>query len=481
MFVAVCSRDKNKETITADEAYSKVFREEDWGFFQVRDGWVCPKCEQPVFLKGPHERVGKTFSFVVQAHFCHHSAAAAANCALFKAGVSRGQSEAEAIYVDRKQSLRRFLAGLPETADFVAALLRGEEEVIREASRDIGLKRSEYHQHAATISLSRGNVDLTAHLIHEHLERVDSFLAGVFVLGADHKRKVRDGFLAVKGRKNRLRRLFIEFGRNHKKYFQLLAESNLMPEHDNVVSQLASQVATEIEVAKQEGGTTHHGMALKLLDDALVELGLTEPGEWPSNYLQYLHSLPVPGNRLKDFQPLNTTHFQGLQITPKAAQVKNTVMRASRLPPIRITSSRRLLVEARVIDQLVTESFKLNGSTSFLKPNPSEEDNYYLAIPGDQCILLASSLHTNLVKGSKPHHLEANEILGDTELPKMLWENRIMLSPECEMREGVFIKEEALQLLREAIEKTFGNCDRWRKGGLRYRRVKSGLRISTKQ
>jgi hypothetical protein len=59
------------------------------------------------------------------------------------------------------------------------------------------------------------------------LGRVDSFLAGVFVLGADHKRKVRGGFLAVKGRKNRLRSLFIEFGRNRKQYFQLLAESNL--------------------------------------------------------------------------------------------------------------------------------------------------------------------------------------------------------------------------------------------------------------
>ena len=481
MFVAVCSREKNKETITADEAYSKVFREEDWGFFQARDGWVCPECEQPVFLKGPHERVGKSFSIVVQAHFCHHSAAAAANCELFKAGGARGQSEFEAIYADRKQSLKRFFAGVPETADFVAALLGGEEEAIREAARDIGLVRRQYRQHAATINLSMGHADLSAQLIHEHLERVDSFLAGVFVLGAVHKRKVQGGFLAVKGRNNRLRRLFVEFGKNHKKYFKLIAESNLMHEHDNVVSQLTSQVATEIEVAKQEGGTTHYGMALKLLDETMVELGLTEPGECPSNYLQYLYALPVLGNRLQDFQPLNTTHFQGLKIKPKAVQAKNALTTASRLPPIRITSSRRLLVEARVIDQLSTEGSKLNGSTSFLKPSPSEGENYYLAIPGDQCILLTSSLHTNLAKGSTPHHLEAKEILGDTELPEMLWENRIMLSPECDMREGVFIKEESLQLLREAIEKTFGGCGRWRKGGLHYRRVKSGLRISTKQ
>lgn len=481
MFFAVCSRDINNKTITADEAYSKVFGQEDWGFFQARDGWICPECDQPVFLKGPHERVGKTFSFVVQAHFCHHSAAAAASCALFKAGGTRGQNQAEAIYADRKQSLRRFFAGVPETADFVAALLGGEEDAIREAARDIGLKHKEYRQHAASTDLSRGHADLTAELILERLGRVDSFLAGVFVLGADHKRKVRAGFLAEKGRKNRLRSLFIEFGRNRKKYFKLLAESNLLEEHDNAISHLASQLATEIEIAKQEEGMTHHGMALRILDEVMIKLGLTEPGEWPGNYLQYLHALPVLGSRLKDFEPLNMAHFQGVRLMARVAQEKTKVAIPSRLPPIRITTSRKLLVEARVIDQLVAEGSKLNGRTSFIRPGPGAEQNYYLAIPGNQCILLTSSLHTNLVKGSRPHHLEAQEILGDPELPEMLWENRIMLPPECVISDGVIINKQVLQSLRQAIEKLFGSCDRWRKGGLRYRRVKLGLRISASQ
>lgn len=480
MFVAVCSRDKNKKTITADEAYSKVFKEEDWGFFQARDGWVCPECEQPVFLKGPHERIGKTFSFVVQAHFCHHSAAAAANCALFKAGGTRGQNQAETIYADRKQSLRRFFAGVPETADFVAALLGGEEEVIREAARDIGIKRREYRQHAATIDLSRGYADLTAQLIHERLGRVDSFLAGVFVLGADHKRKVRGGFLAVKGRKNRLRSLFIEFGRNRKQYFKLLEESNLMKEHDNAVYQLASQVATEIEAAKQEGGTTYHGMAPRLLDDVIVKLDLTEPGEWPSSYLQYLHALPVLGCRLQNFQPLNTNHYQGLQITPRAVQPKNTVTTTPRLPPIRITSSRRLLVETRVIDQLATEGSKLNGLTTFIRPKIDAPFNQYIAIPGDKCILLTSTLHAASFGDGNPCSLSQEILQADPELPAMLWDCTITLPPECITSQGVFIQKDALHKLREAATKAFGECNAWGKGGMRYRRVGSGLRISTK-
>ena len=137
MFTAICSRLRGQEVITADEAYRKVWQLDDWGAIQSLDGWICPECRQPVFLKGPHERIGKAFSFVVQAHFCHHSAAAAANCALFRAGGAKGQNQADVIYADRRQSLRRFFAEAPETADFLAALLGGEEESLRETLENL--------------------------------------------------------------------------------------------------------------------------------------------------------------------------------------------------------------------------------------------------------------------------------------------------------------------------------------------------------
>lgn len=481
MFTAICSRLSGQEVITADDAYRKVWKLDDWGYVQSRDGWICPECRQPVFLKGPHERVGKADSFVVQAHFCHHSAAAAANCALFRSGGVKRQNQAEAIYSDRKQSLRRFFAGAPETADFLAALLGGEEESLREAARDIGISRREYDQPAKEIEHSTRHSDLTAELIHARLGRVDSFLAGVFVLGADHKAKVRNGFLAVKGRKNRLRSLFIEFGRNRKKYFQLLSEAGLTHEHDVAVSQLASQVATEIEVAKQGRCATYNGMALKLLEDILGELGLVEEGEWPSNYRQYLHALPILGNRLQGFQPINTSLFRLTPVAPIASQAKKADPAIFRLHPIRITSSKRLLVEARVIDQLITQGSKLNGWTSFVCPKPNEDRNSYIAIPGANCILLTSNLCAAPFWEGEPQPLTSEILQADAELPVMIWDRRISLSPQRMTSQGVFIQKDELQDLREAMMSALFGCGEWTRGGMRYRRVNSGLRISTRQ
>jgi len=482
MFVAICSREKNQKTITADEAYSKVFGHDDWGFFQARDGWICPECKQPVFLKGPHERVGKGFSFVVQAHFCHHSAAAAANCALFKTGGRTGQNQAGETYSDRQQSLKRFFSESPNTASFIANLIAREEDALYEAVSEIGFRRRDYYQPAKGIDLHHKLRRHGAESIHEFINQVDSFHAGTLALGVDHRRKVRDGFLAIKGRKNRLRSLFIEFGKNRKKYFQLLSEAGLMKEHDDTASRLFSKTATEIEAAANKKSTTQHGAGLALLDNALCKLGLAEAGERSFNLRQYFHTLPILGNRLEGFETLNSSPALTLAKEPasKPRQVTSSSGIPCALPPIRITR-RGLLVEARIIEQLVSEGSKRNGLTTFLRPEPNAADNHYIVLPGDQCILLTSFLHTNLVKGSKPHPLEEREILSDPDLPKMLWHGHISLSENCEIGHGIFIKKEELAILKNAMETAFGNCEPWRKSGLRYRRVQTGLRISMHQ
>ena len=482
MFNAICSRDKNQKLITADEAYSKVFRHEDWGFFQARDGWICPECKQPVFLKGPHERIGKGFSFVVQAHFCHHSAAAAANCALFQPGGKAGPAKADAIDADRRQSLKRFFSEAPKTADFIADLLRRDEETLHEAASDIGFRRHDHLQSAKSIDISRGYADLTARSIHDRLSQVDSFLAGVFALGEDHRRKVRGGFLAIKGRKNRLRSMFIAFGRNRKKYFQLLDEAGLMQDHDVAASRLVSQAATEIESLQHEDGSTHHGMALKLLDNVLLKLDLAEPNEWSSNFLQYLHALPILGNSLQGFELLNSTPLQRAVKQAKAGEKlsRNPPTRKIPSPPVRITR-KGLLIETKVIDKLVSEGSKRNGFTTFLKPNPSVSENHYIAIPGDQCILLTSFFHTNGVKGGRTRPIEKSGIENDKELPKMLWGDQILLPRDCDLGNSIFIKKKNLMILKNAIEAHFGSSCYIHKGGLHYRRLTSGLRISLKR
>lgn len=519
MFNAICSRLPGEITITADEAYRKVWKSDDWGFTQAREGWRCPECRQPVFLKGPHERTGKMYSFVVHAHFCHHSAAAAANCAMYRASGARGKSQSEQINDDRKQSLRRFFQGVDDMADYVALLLRAEEDLVRLAARDAGVKRSHLTYLATDAQSAEEHVGLGAAQIHVQLNRFDGFLAGVAVLGVDKNPSIRNGFKAVSGPKNRLRSLFVEFGRNRKRYFDILAETGLFDEHDRTVSILMSQAVTEIEAARQEQTPTYHGAIISVLESILAKLSLSCNHDLLASYLVYLQSFPVLGQRLQvfrpvrlgnedflindGFKPLNQDIFpsiialtrsevvsqasSGSTIAPPIRSIKPHTRRelvrqvssvATIPPPVRITGSRRLLVESRVIEQLASEGSKLNGKSTFIRPGATGASNFYVVIPGNGCLLLTSSIHSDTFKQEAERSLSPDIVDGDSELPEMIWEARIQIPSDREMTQGVFIDKDELYELLESTKRSFQGWAGWKKGGLRYRRVSSGLRIS---
>jgi len=467
MFEAIRSRAKDQQTISADQAYRLVFNQSDWGAIQSRDGWICPQCRQPVFLKPPHERVTKGYSFVVDAHFCHHSTTAAAQCALYHAGGKRSSNLADSITSDRKQSLQRFLSGGSETIDYVSELLSAEERVLRDVARELGIRKVEHFRHTHDFWCESSSTVLDVAAVIARLDRVDSFLAGVFALGIEHKKRVNNGFLAVKGRKNKLRSLIIDFGRNRKRYFHKLIESGLESKHAQMAKQIADSIATLVEIAEHASMLTHYGMPGFIIDSVLDKVGLIYPGEQPPNYLQYLFLLPLLGNELRGFEWIGCTHAQSDPDIPPAAD-----------SPVRITAKGKLLVGDSVITRLVKEGAKLDGLTSFVRPLPQSSFNSFILVPGKDCLLLTSAQHADPTESSGYTSICPEIIEADSELPQMLWNLRTPVNSELYTGRDLLVDKETLRALVDAASIAFGVSYTRSRTGLRFRRVHSGIRIT---
>lgn len=464
MFEAICSRAKEQKTITADQAYSLLFNQSDWGATQSRDGWICPQCHQPVFLKPPHERVTKGYSFVVDAHFCHHSTTAAAQCELYRAGGKRSSNIADSIISDRKQSLQRFLSGNPETIDYVSELLSAEERVLRDVARELGIRKVDQLRHAHDFWCDSSSTVLDVVDVIARLDRVDSFLAGVFALGIDHKKRVNNGFLAVKGRKNKLRSVIIDFGRNRKRYFNKVIENGLESKHALIAKQIAGSIATSVEIAEHASALTHYGMPGFIIDSVLDKFGLLRPGEQPPNYLQYLFLLPLLGSELQGFEWIGCTHAQSDPDIPPVADSS-----------VRITTKGKLLVGDLVITRLVNEGAKLDGLTSFVRPLPQSSVNSFILIPGKDCLLLTSAQHADPTESSGYTSISPEIIEADSELPFMLWNLRTAINSELYAGRDLLVDKEMLKSLVDAASHAFGVSYLRSKTGLRFRRVHSGI------
>jgi hypothetical protein len=476
MFLAVCSRDKNKKTITADEAYSKVFREDDWGFFQARDGWVCPECEEPVFLKPPHERYAKEYSYVVQAHFCHHSTKAAAQCALYKAASHQGGlGESERIHADRKQSLKRFLTAYPQQADYISELLGIEEEYLRNAAKGVLAKQVTSYRQADGILKSDPIGQVRAAQTHYRLQQLDNFLAGVLSLGLGSKTRVCRGFVATKRRRGDVRSLIAKFGSNRKEYFSAVMQNGLEKEHDQLAELLMSHISTDIERSSSEGLPTYHGMPSALLEAVLDSTSLVETGEEPPDYANYILSLPLLGSRIQGFHAIGEASL----IPPRNASLaeqSQSLVTPLQIPPVRFTKKGTLFIDEIIIQKLIREGSKLDGFTHFVRPRSRPSLNCYLLIPGDNCILLTSSIHAD---PTSPHGSTGicQEILSaaDCELPVMLWDKRI-----CLLHREKHVKADRAGVIHliNAINNEFGIKCTLDKGGRKYRRIHSGIRIT---
>lgn len=467
MFEAICSRTPDQRIITADQAYSLVFNQSDWGATQSRDGWVCPECHQPVFLKPPHERIAKGYSFVVGAHFCHHSTNAAAKCELYRAGGRPSDNLGDPVTSDRRQSLQRFLSGSNISVDYISELLRLEEEFLRDVARELGIHRVEHLRTTKDLWNSPSSESLSVARANAHLDQVDSFLAGVFALGIEHKKLVRNGFLAVRGRKNKLRSMIIDFGRTRKKYFRAVLENGLEAKHASLAKQIASGIAISVDASEDSSTASYYGMPCSIIDTILDKVGLKDPNELPPDYFQYLFLLPLLGSELQGIRLIGAAPVQSDPDLPPAAD-----------SPVRITAKGKLLISDSVISSLVREGAKLDGLTSFVRPLPQPAANGYVLVPGQGCLLLTSVRHADPTEPSGYTSICREILEADQELPAMLWNQREAVPSGLYSGTDVLVPKELLQKVIESASKEFNTCYVKSKTGLRYRRIHSGIRIA---
>ncbi|MBW4531839.1 MAG: hypothetical protein KME02_14235 [Aphanothece saxicola GSE-SYN-MK-01-06B] len=472
MFEAICSQTPEQRRITADEAYSKVFRLEDWGSVQVRDGWSCPECSQPVFLKGPHERIKKSHSYVVQAHFCHHSAAAAEKCELYKSGGSRIDSQVNTAYSSRMQSLTRFVSNVLERPGHLEDQLFAEEEVLLETASALGASPDHNFEGTGQLYFQVRSTCLSAARLLKTYAALDNFQIGILALGADQNEGLQSGYLAEKGRANCLRRLFIKFGKNRKHYFQALAKAGLLPMHDQVGERLIKILSKDNTASAARGLPPFS--SLEILGSILLNARAINPGDLSLNHLQYVFSLPLLSDRISGFEKIELDHAA---LGDDDLQAESTKARSS-LPPIRLTNRGKLLIESKPLRQMAEEGAEPNHPTSFILPESNPSDNCFLLIPGERCLLLTSSLHINPCGSNSAAPLSSEMLDSDPELPPMLWDQRIcLLTPNFKNADIVIDRESFLSVIN-AMKNAFGDSCRIEKGGLKHRRTRSGLQIT---
>ena len=472
MFKAICSRRPDKRVITADEAFSQVSRLDDWGSVQVRDGWRCVECGQPVFLKGPHERVKKDHSYHVQAHFCHHSAVAAEQCELYKSGESRGSLLGAVALNERLQSLRRFLDTPVFSGGYLEELLLCEEEVLLEPSTELGMGCGYSGELLGKINLlCRPTCFSAADQINAY-SQLDNFQSGVFSLGMGQSRELQTGFLAERGRRNCLRRLFIKFGKNRKRYFAMISGEGLERAHDSEARRLIGTYSKGAAACKDSDLPPLS--SLSRLGSALIEAHAVAPKSLALDGLQYLYSLPLLGDRLIGFERV-VLDAAVLELEDGLGAANQKVQNSS--PWARFTSRGKLVIGGKPLRQFVEERPDSDGRTTFVLPGPQLADNFFVVVPGEGILLLTSNLHSIHSEDPGLVPLTADMLAKDPELPSIAWTQRLCLSAAHPLNADIVIDRESVLSLLRASGKDLGGSFRVNEAELQCRCVRTGLLV----
>jgi hypothetical protein len=472
MFKAICSRRPDKKVITADEAFSQVSRLDDWGCVFVRDGWRCLECGQPVFLKGPHERLKKDHSYHVQAHFCHHSAVAAEQCELYKSGKSRPSSLSDTVFNERLQSLRRFLDTEVSPGGFLEELLLREEEVLLEPSTELGIGRGCSAELLGKMNLQRRPTCFSAADLFKAFTQLDNFQSGVFALGMGQSSELKTGFLAERGRRNCLRRLFVKFGKNRKRYFAMISVEGLERAHDSEARRLIGTCSKGAAACEERDLPPLS--SLSRLGSALIEAHAVAPNSLSLDCLQYLYSLPLLGDRLIGFERV-VLDAAVLEQEDHLGAASQKVQNSS--PSARFTSRGKLVIGSKPLRQFVEERSESDGSTTIVLPGPHLTDNYFVVVPGEGVLLLTSNLHSIHSEGPDLVLLTADMLAKDSELPSMAWKHRLCLIAAHAMNADIVIDRESVLSLLRASGKELGDSFRVKEVALRSTPVPTGLLV----
>jgi hypothetical protein len=273
MLYALKSHEEGLPQISAEDAFSKLKGILDWGESQRTEGWICPYCRNPVFLKGSHVRHRQGSSSRVDAHFSHYSNSDAWLCVLFSPSDLRESSAALAQGVDHRQALSLFYS-LPSPQDSVSwynDAIRSEAFSVVELLDSLGISSLEEDDRPFVWPqrlrcLPQAPQELVARIKDEGF-----FQLGVRSFGLMHFEPLAQGALSVQGRPNAIRRFFFETGKERKEYFQRIASSGQLVEHSSLASQLSRSLIDDNgeKLVWSQGVTASLRLMALLLRDAV--------------------------------------------------------------------------------------------------------------------------------------------------------------------------------------------------------------------
>ncbi len=294
MLYALKSHEEEFPRISAEAAFGKLNGIPDWGESQRKQGWICPYCRQPVFLKGSHLRQGKGSASRVEAHFSHYSISESWLCLLFNSGASHKSSGELAQGIDHRQALSLFYS-LPSTQDGTSwhnDTITSEAFAAVELLDSLGISSFEEDDRPFIWPLKWRHLPQSPHELIACLESEDIFHIGVRSFGLIKFEPIATGPLSVRGRSNAIRRFFLETGKERKEYFRRIASSGQIESHFSMASQIARSLIkdTTDRLIWHQGVTASLRLLALLLRDAVF---VDQSHELSVDVCEYIYLLPL--------------------------------------------------------------------------------------------------------------------------------------------------------------------------------------------
>jgi len=294
MLFALRGKEKGRPRISAHDAYSKLRGVLDWGQTQRQQGWICPLCAQPVFLKGAHVRIRNGLESKVDAHFCHYSSSAEALCLLLSPSSHHGLTSEAAHGIDHRQFLSLFYS-LPqeyETGSWFNSQVREEAFLAVELLDKLGIGSFEEAERPFAWPIEKQRLP-DSPLDFISLARTDeNFIIGLRSYGLAENESLLNGPLSCQGRPNAIRRFLLETGKERKDYFRRIASSGQLTEHVTQATKLVNRLLADQEnhLLWRAGFTA----SLRLIVTLLVETGFIESHPKPcADVISCIFLLPL--------------------------------------------------------------------------------------------------------------------------------------------------------------------------------------------
>jgi len=292
MLNALKSKENGCPQISAGEAFGKLNGALDWGSTQRRQGWICPYCRQPVFLKGAHLRHRKGRAARVDAHFCHYSMADDLLCILFKPNKSQESSTETIQGVAHHQILSLFysLPSQEETSSWHNDLIRQEALSLAWLLDSLEIGSIEEDEQSFTWPVGMRRLPKAPEHLLRRLKHKDLFRIGLRSFGLIELKPLANGPLSVKARPNAIRKFFVCTGKERRYYFARIIASGQLSDHLNIASQLTTSLIEDKDdkLLWRQGYTSSLRLMAELLRKAVLKEQSTSPVIDVCSYIYFL-------------------------------------------------------------------------------------------------------------------------------------------------------------------------------------------------